>query len=268
MKDFNILLRNEGLENFETELSAIVRPAIRILTKEISEEEISVGASKLGGRPDLPEAISWPYFSLNMPYSFIGQINIADIEATKRYLLPKSGMLYFFLAPDNLFSMTGDYHNEQNAKVFYVNEAIALERADFPHNLNPNWIYKACEIKYCYESNMPPVEYSALKSIGISLEVKDHFKKYSNFLKAFVEKYNTNDNFTTKLMGYPDQIQGDLQIQCDDKFPLDWVLLFQVDSDYGKTHMMWGDYGRLYFMIRQQDLIDGLFENCFVIYQC
>ncbi|WP_028612788.1 YwqG family protein [Paenibacillus harenae] len=268
MKDFNMLLRNEGLDRFETELSAVVRPAIRIQTNEIREEAIPVGASKIGGRPDLPKGISWPYFSVSMPYSFIGQINMADIEETKRYLLPKTGMLYFFLTSDNLFSMTGDYYNEQNARVFYVNEAIDLERADFPHNLNPNWIYKACEIKYCYEPNMPPAEYSVVKSLGISLEAKELFKKYCNFSEAFLEKHNFTANFITKLMGYPDQIQGDLQIQCDDKFPLDWILLFQVDSDYEKTHMMWGDYGRLYFMIKQQDLIEGFFENCFVIYQC
>ncbi|UVI29348.1 YwqG family protein [Paenibacillus spongiae] len=237
-----------------------------MLTKEKSEEDIPIGASKLGGRPDLPKGMPWPY--LNTPYSFIGQVNLADIEEAERYLLPKSGMLYFFLAAHNLFGRIGDYYNEQNARVFYVNDGIALERTDFPHDLNPNWIYRACEIKYSCEPNVPPVESSAAKSFGISLEDKYFIDKYWRFHKAFVERHCNADQFITKLMGYPDQYQADLQYQCDHESPLDWILLFQADSDYFKTNMMWGDYGRLYFLIRQQDLIEGLFDNSYVIYQC
>jgi uncharacterized protein YwqG len=266
MEYFKMLLDSEGLERFETELLAAIRPSIRMLTKETSEKDIPIGASKLGGRPDLPKGMSWPY--LNMPYSFVGQVNLADIEEADRYSLPKSGMLYFFLAAHNLFSMRGDYYNEQNAKVLFVNEEIDLERTDFPHDLNHEWIYRACEIKYSYEPNVPPVESSVAKSFGIIPEDKYIVDKYWRFRNAFVEKHYNPDQFITKLLGYPDQYQADLQYQCDHKSPLDWISLFQVDSDYFKTNMMWGDYGRLHFMIRQQDLIEGLFENSYVIYQC
>lgn len=34
----------------------------------------------------------------------------------------------------------------------------------------------------------------------------------------------------------------------------DWQLLFQIDSDEKGLGTMWGDVGRVYFWIRQQDL--------------
>lgn len=267
MNDISELINSNGLSFFEKDLLAVLKPSIRILNKETCEENITVGASKFGGRPDLPKGISWPNFSINKPYSFIGQINLGDLQLPTNGVLPEYGIIYFFLATENLFSMTEDIYNEQNAKVFYEKEVAELERVDFPLNLSPDLIYKACELEYNNEFNIPPAEYSVLKDIGISLEAQESFVRYCNFHRDFLGKYNIVDNFFNKLLGYPNQIQGDLQLQCDEKFPLDWVLLLQVDSDYEKTNMMWGDCGRLYFMIKQQDLIDGRFQNCFVIYQ-
>lgn len=60
------------------------------------------GASKLGGKPDLPEGFEWKIFradgnTLSLPLTFLMQINCAefshyDLDGE----LPSSGMLYFF----------------------------------------------------------------------------------------------------------------------------------------------------------------------------
>jgi uncharacterized protein YwqG len=44
------------------------------------------------------------------------------------------------------------------------------------------------------------------------------------------------------------------------------VLLLQVDSD--DVGMMWGDGGRLYFWIREQDARRADFSNVWMILQC
>jgi uncharacterized protein YwqG len=55
------------------------------------------GSTKIGGKPDLPAALSWPGEDL----VFVAQINLAECApADKSGLLPRKGMLYFFAAED------------------------------------------------------------------------------------------------------------------------------------------------------------------------
>ncbi|MGH2609888.1 MAG: DUF1963 domain-containing protein [Tepidiformaceae bacterium] len=91
------------------------------------------------------------------------------------------------------------------------------------------------------------------------------------------------------LGGYPDQIQGDMMLECamvgaglycgdakafeDPRVPelcreaREWRLLFQVPS-CGAAAMMWGDEGCLYFWIRENDLRAQRFERCWMMLQC
>ncbi len=48
--------------------------------------------------------------------------------------------------------------------------------------------------------------------------------------------------------------------------PDEWRLLLQVDSDFD-ADMMWGDIGRLYFWIRDEDLKKRDFSRCWMILQ-
>ena len=92
-----------------------------------------------------------------------------------------------------------------------------------------------------------------------------------------------------QLFGYPAQIQGSMQLECQlvsnglycgdengyndprrfelEKGVEDWVLLLQLGSDE-IAEMMWGDCGRLYFWIRKQDLMKRKFEKTWMILQC
>lgn len=47
----------------------------------------------------------------------------------------------------------------------------------------------------------------------------------------------------------------------------DWRLLLQIDSD-DDAAMMWGDAGRLYFLIREDDLASSVFDRCWFELQC
>ena len=46
-----------------------------------------------------------------------------------------------------------------------------------------------------------------------------------------------------------------------------WVLLTQFDSDR-TANMMWGDVGRLYWMIRPEDLAARRFDQALFTWQC
>jgi uncharacterized protein YwqG len=91
------------------------------------------------------------------------------------------------------------------------------------------------------------------------------------------------------LLGHPETIQGDMQLECQlashglycgdssgyedslrahlEEGAKDWRLLLQVDSD-DDVGMMWGDVGRIYYWIREVDLRAGNFGNVWFVLQC
>jgi predicted DNA-binding WGR domain protein len=98
-------------------------PSVRLVPRRRSDERIPIGASKLGGRPDLPPGVAWPTLVVRAPapsarmakrlgggtyptlppsageapLSFVAQIRLADAAKRDRQgLLPKRGMLYVF----------------------------------------------------------------------------------------------------------------------------------------------------------------------------
>jgi uncharacterized protein YwqG len=91
-----------------------------------------------------------------------------------------------------------------------------------------------------------------------------------------------------RLFGYPEQVQvHDMPLECEcashglrigdlsgnqraalEKGASDWRLLFQIDSDEGKLGTAWGDAGRVYFWIREQDLQRRDFSKVWLIMQC
>ena len=93
-----------------------------------------------------------------------------------------------------------------------------------------------------------------------------------------------------KLLGYPDPVQNEMQTECQlvsngiycgdaDGYrsaraealrpgAADWRLLLQVDSEEDRAGMMWGDVGRVYFWIRDQDLRMRNFDAVWCILQC
>ncbi len=100
-----------------------------------------------------------------------------------------------------------------------------------------------------------------------------------------------NEDIRHKLLGHSDNIQGDMELECqlvshgeycgdsDDAYEsergkalapgaADWVLLLQIDSDEDNCDMMWGDSGRLYLWIRQDDLAARAFGKSWLVLQC
>ena len=71
----------------------------------MSEEPTETGQSKIGGKPDLPEDITWPLEEEEEqegPLAFVCQINLSEVhkhDVAKK--LPKEGVLWVFSIADS-----------------------------------------------------------------------------------------------------------------------------------------------------------------------
>src|SRR6185295_2063256 len=55
-----------------------LRYSIRLHTALASDDEVALGATKIGGQPDLPEDMPWPEWR-GAPLNFLAQIHLADV---------------------------------------------------------------------------------------------------------------------------------------------------------------------------------------------
>ena len=236
--------------------------------------DLPIGASKVGGHPDLPTDFHWYYFesksmitdeTRSRPLSFLAQINCKDVkEYDMDNRLPDCGILYFFY---ELESMVWGFDPKDKgcAKVFYYNGDLSgLKRTNFPNDLSPDLILP--EIRLSFEAKYNAPSYEELFNDS-NIRLCD---KYSEFIEN--SEYNTDDN-TTKLLGYADVIQNEMLLECElvtngvycgdntgYKTPLrkeleqnrnQWKLLFQLDTvEKDDFELMFGDCGRIYCVFR------------------
>jgi Uncharacterized protein conserved in bacteria len=73
-----------------------LRYSIRMHSALASDEDLALGATKIGGQPDLPPDTLWPEWR-GAPLNFLAQIRLADVAAyDPDGELPHEGMLSFF----------------------------------------------------------------------------------------------------------------------------------------------------------------------------
>lgn len=279
------------LENHLAEFEAAAGNCIRLQLERVRDENsIPVGASKIGGKPDLPSSVKWPKEKCKVrkkkflifktsspkqteiPLSFIAQINLSEVShLDAEGLLPRKGMLYFFYSADQ--SVWGfDPRDRSGFQVFFFDGKSPLKRTDYPEKLPQHARYRAASV-------------TAERSVS--------FPDHLSFLNAdefdrFCEM--TGDVPVNKMLGHADIIQSEMELECelvtngiyvgdpsgyrDPRVPVleqnskDWRLLLQVDSNEKDCGMMWGDLGRIYYWIRRDDLLDRKFDRSWLILQC
>lgn len=90
------LIQESGLPRIADELEQLLQPSIRLHAQAVQADDIAIGASKIGGTPDLPASAAWPEQN-DIPMSFLAQIHLRDVTSLDaRKLLPADGLLSFF----------------------------------------------------------------------------------------------------------------------------------------------------------------------------
>jgi uncharacterized protein YwqG len=249
------LLELEGLDDVIERIAPHVRPALRLVTHPSDESRL--GHSRVGGTPDLPDDLAWPR-QRNAPLAFLAQVNLQEVAAAAADVpLPRHGYLWFFCdAAKWDFSSGG-------AIVLHRDETARLQPVSAPDDLPRKFLFTNCAVTMEYYQDLPDAEdidwlSAALGNDEGKLEAYLEVREYLND--------GTTDAPVHKLLGFANTIQGNMQGECVPAAH-DWRLLLQVDSD-SNAGMMWGDAGRVYFWIRDEDLRAARFDQTCAVFQC
>lgn len=280
INDFRNRLIESGLGTHTDALCALARFAIRLELDPDGSPNL-VGACRLGGTPDLPVDLPWPEGD-GGPLSFLMQINLAAIASMiPGDELPDRGLLSFFY--DAMEQPWGfDPAHYGGWRVLYVAPETDIHRRALPDSLDQWGRFRPIALSAAKQLTFPPPE-----SFDVEQIVGGTPEAYDMYAPVLGDRPG---ELVTQLLGQPEPVQGDMQHECqlasngvycgDGKYRVDpkaiallkdsgqWRLLAQIDSHEDETGMMWGDVGRLYFWIREQDLKDRDWDAAWLVLQC
>jgi uncharacterized protein YwqG len=274
-------------------IALLHRPAILAAAPRVSLKG-PLGASRLGGEPDLPPDLPWPKWK-GRPLAFVAQLDLEELpRIAGRELLPPRGRLYFFYAldvdEDNPLP-SGIYTKERGAfPVFFSEQSTStLRRTKTPADVSEFGRYKPLPMKFSIMTSIPDSSHPALRLLGLG--TTDLQLKYGDVVEGCEQDLHPAAH--NQILGYPYPVQNsvcldvemgmggywdrtrDITSEADQKLwdaalkpALDWELLLQVDTQDDKNGMIWGDCGRLYWMMRRQDLLERRFDRAWFSMQC
>lgn len=274
---FRERLEAVGLGKFADSLVGMARPSVRLIAD--SAAPVNDRGSRLGGPPDLPASTTWPRNG-DDPLSFIAQVSLADVAPHESEgLLPRDGLLSFFYDAVTQNAWGFDPADGGSAAVIYTPASATTERREPPADLSDEGVFKTIGLRPQAELTFAPWESFDVERLGMSRD--------EGF--AYAELFDDQDDMIHRLLGHPDPVQGDMQVECqlvtnglycgdstgyeDPRAKelrdgaAEWRLLMQVDSQ-DEADMMWGDVGRLYYWIRHSDLLARDWDLSWLILQC
>ena len=287
------LIERSGLGSKAWQLKHLLKPAIRMESSPASALPLPLGTSKLGGLPDLPPVLAWPTWR-EVPMVFLAQIRLCELAPYDvEQLLPTRGFLYFFCQSQDLFqgydTKVWDYIDPQEPEswkvLFFEGEKAELQTTSVPDGLAEVALLPGCALHFGTALTLPPFESSLIASLSLEDE---EVEQYLNLLGTFDTIFlGTGDTIYHhhRLLGYPHQMQGDMQLLCqlsslhvvphwaglDEETKasiktgaLEWVHLLQIDTDE-YAQVTWGETGSLSYFIKQADLRRRDFDRCWAI---
>lgn len=284
-----VLIECEKLNDEQAkEVLAIVekmskKSAYRLTLDE--SREPTIFDTKFGGLPYWEPSREYPENVLGEKLLLLAQINLSDVKDCD--YLPPSGMLQFFIGEDDLYGMDPDsYISNDPFRVIYhktIDQSITADDVlalGIPTNISraaddDDFMFpidgeiavnvEKTEVSVGTEDFMYDIYLrKAAESVGIKLP--ENGSAFSLLPESAFDE-SCNINIGHWLFGYAYFTQFDprgYEMQ-------DYILLFQMDSDYAKgrkTEIMWGDSGVGNFFIKPEELKNLDFSNVFYTWDC
>jgi uncharacterized protein YwqG len=250
-------LERAGLSRIAPAVLKLLRPSIRLIVGEQSEQPVT----RLGGVPNMPADIAWPTRRSGDPHSFLAQVDLAGLGVCDGLPLPGTGSLFFFCDAEHL--PHGGDQADVNDGIKVVHSFASLSDNGLlrpPPGLHTEYVFKGFALKPTLDLTAPAQDVWEIESLHLTDAEADAYGE-------LVAQVSASNGSVHRMGGYPNLVQyGQLEFTGDAEAP-DWRLLLQLDSE-DDAGMIWGDQGKLYFMIREQDLRSASFDKAWMDWQC
>jgi len=274
----SLLKEDKALSRVSDRIESIAKKSIRMSAGKAS----AASGNRLGGSPNLPQEFDWPTWR-EVPLPFVAQLDLATLPQTSDLPLPRTGALFFFYeGGETAWGFTPE--DRGSSCVLYSPEPLSsFDLRSIPADVEEEFRFKGVELSPQLELTLPGLEDQALADIEMTSEERE---AYFNLIMRLQEDEKGSIH---RIGGYPDCVQGDPKLEahlvshglyCGDRTGYDegkklglrsgakgWELLLQIDSE-DRAGMMWGDVGRIYFLIQRLALEQLQFEKTWLVFQC
>lgn len=230
----------------------------------------------IGGTPNLPNKSFWPYAG-NIPYIFMGQIDLADIPkefpSKERDGLPETGILsFFYTSTYDVYEYEDEWDEEHDflGKVLYFDKATKLENIDFPEIIQDEHRHLKSSRQFITVPTVPD-EFTLEEDFPGILEEGEQ-EIWWEFSETIQEEYSSyGPGYGPHLfLGNATSMQLPVRDETECLFETptsrrDIRLLAQFTSDE-EIGSMWGDAGAVYFAITEDDLKNFSLDNVVAFY--
>lgn len=258
-------LNHPLLAPHKDQILATAKPTAEItLTRQ--DEGLTLWQSKVGGDPYLPKGADYPRHPAGHALTLLAQINFAEVPKLPDF--PEKGILQFFIdGTDDVYGL--DYDNPSVQKGFRI-----VYYADVSENIDDLVTDFSPYAVTVHEYGLPFTgQYAmafALREQLVSME-DFHFDAITawEWNEEVYDLYHQDASSNGhRIGGYPCFTQDDPRGY--DETLQDYVLLFQLDSDWGEYEdkIMWGDAGVGNFFIRPDDLKKLDFSKVMYTWDC
>lgn len=260
----------------------LIWPAVRIVPAVADPSGIALGQSRFGGLPDVPAAFDWPRWH-ERPLAFLAQINLADVAGFECSVkLPRAGWLLFFYDPEQE-AWGFDPADRGCSHVAYVDATATLVRRPLPDDMPDGGRFSVAALTFAQSQTKPDLYSPWVEALNLNEQQE----------KALFEELDAHagdlDPTIHQIGGHPMPVQNAMELECQlasngvrpgapmghepepteslkaGKF--DWRCVLQLDSD-DDIGWMWGDVGRIYFWMTENDIAERRFGNAWLIFQC
>lgn len=241
--------------------------------EQAAADALALGATKLGGRPDLPPNMTWPTFA-DRAQAFVAQVNLADLASLGADpVLPTEGLLTFFYDQYEPSERGG-------STVVFTESGSPLERRAFPPTLPADSRFVPVKLIPAEEVSPPSAGVVQLAELGLTRE------EWDRYVDLLAIQYDVPEPIH-KVLGHEDSLQEsqiqaldlecashglrevsyyDLRVRALKSSAREWRLLLQIDSDPTVGGNL--DSGaRLYYWIRSSALSARRFDQARLIIQ-
>lgn len=268
-----------GLARIQKDIDRLAQAAIRLGSHTADDAQLPIGASKLGGAPDLPPEVAWPAWK-NVSMSFVGQLQLADVrpfDAERR--LPATGLLLFFYdAQQHTYGADPADRGGWQVRLIAGSQP-QLQRATPPADLPAAGRFRPCALTFSRLATLPQRPEVLLPQLDWTSAERQLYDDFAATLLKGTDPTAPRH----QLFGHPDTLQDDMHLQCalaangisdiNDpraaalaKTAPDWQLLLQVDSDE-QAGMRWGSAGMLYYWIEHSALRRAAMDKSWLVLQ-